>query len=129
MIHLPRPAARHAGHCINHILYNRGIYPAETFARVSQYGMTMFKTTDAGLNAYLDNVLRQLTQWLSESTVQKLVVVISSQESGEPLERWVFDCQFASQLSLIGRPSFDSRRSRCVPWGFTKKKNPFWRSL
>ena len=54
--------------------------------------MTMFKTTDAGLNAYLDNVLRQLTTWLSESTVQKLVVVISSQESGEPLERWVFDC-------------------------------------
>ena len=80
-----------AGHCINHILYQRGIYPAETFERVQNYGMTMFKTTDAGLNAYLENVLRQLTSWLSNSAVQKLVVVISSQETSEPLERWVFD--------------------------------------
>jgi mitotic spindle assembly checkpoint protein MAD2 len=31
--------------------------------------------------------------WLSAGTVQKLVLVISSQESGETLERWVFDLQ------------------------------------
>ena len=57
----PRHATSPAGHCINSILYQRGIYPPETFTRVSQYGLTMFKTEDPGLNAYLDNVLRQLT--------------------------------------------------------------------
>ena len=30
-------------------------------------------------------------EWLTAGTVQKLVLVITSQESGETLERWVFD--------------------------------------
>ena len=32
-------------------------------------------------------------EWLESSAVQKLVLVITSQETGETLERWVFDLQ------------------------------------
>lgn len=76
---------------INNILYQREIYPPESFRRVAKYGLAMFVTTDDGLNGYLRNVLMQLEDWLSGGTVQKLVLVITSQETGETLERWAFD--------------------------------------
>lgn len=76
---------------INNILYQREIYPPETFRRVARYGLAQFLTTDDGLSGYLQNVLSQLHEWLTAGTVQKLVLVITSQESGETLERWVFD--------------------------------------
>ena len=45
---------------INNILYQREIYPPETFRRVAKYGLAMFVTTDEGLTGYLSNVLAQL---------------------------------------------------------------------
>mmetsp|Transcript_46739 Transcript_46739/g.77383 ORF Transcript_46739/g.77383 Transcript_46739/m.77383 type:complete len:203 (+) Transcript_46739:109-717(+) len=76
---------------INSILYQRGIYPPESFRRESQYGLTMLVTSDDALQSYLDNVLKQLAEWLTSGTVQKLVVVVSGQTTNEALERWVFD--------------------------------------
>ena len=32
----------------------------------------------------------RVAEWLTHGTVQKLVLVVTSQESGETLERWVF---------------------------------------
>lgn len=43
------------------ILYQRGIYPPETFSRVRKYGLTMLITTDDGLKSYLSKVLAQLS--------------------------------------------------------------------
>jgi mitotic spindle assembly checkpoint protein MAD2 len=45
---------------VNSILYQRGIYPPESFKRVSQYGLSMMVTTDEGLLSYLNNIIRQL---------------------------------------------------------------------
>ena len=45
---------------VNNILYQRGVYPPESFKRVSQYGLSMMITTDEGLLSYLSNILRQL---------------------------------------------------------------------
>ena len=45
---------------VNNILYQRGVYPPESFKRVSQYGLSMMITTDEGLLNYLSNILRQL---------------------------------------------------------------------
>ena len=38
-----------AGYSINSILYQRGIYPPETFKRMNKYGLTMMMTADDGL--------------------------------------------------------------------------------
>ncbi|KAL3928825.1 MAG: hypothetical protein SGPRY_002225 [Prymnesium sp.] len=81
------------GYSINSILYQRGIYPPETFKRVNKYGLAMLITADEGLQKYLSNILAQLTEWLTHGTVQKLVLVVAAQGSGETLERWVFDVQ------------------------------------
>ena len=43
------------------ILYQRGLYPAESFERVSVHGMTMLVASHPGLRTYLDAVLGQLS--------------------------------------------------------------------
>ncbi|NWZ09470.1 MD2L1 protein, partial [Agelaius phoeniceus] len=78
---------------INSILYQRGIYPPETFTRVQKYGLTLLVTTDPELANYLNNVTEQMKEWLYKCIVQRLVVVISSIESSEVLERWQFDIE------------------------------------
>ena len=50
------------------ILFQRGLYPAESFERVSAHGMTMLVASHPGLRAYLDAVLRQLTGQLARNS-------------------------------------------------------------
>lgn len=50
---------------INSILYQRGIYPPETFTRVTHYDMSLQLTTDSKLKNYLTNVVSQLKGSLS----------------------------------------------------------------
>lgn len=45
---------------INTILYQRGIYPPESFKKIPKYGLSMMVTTDDGLSAYMANIVRQL---------------------------------------------------------------------
>lgn len=45
---------------VNNILYQRGVYPPESFKRVANYGLPMMITTDEALLGYLTNVMRQL---------------------------------------------------------------------
>ncbi|CAN2388874.1 HORMA domain [Pristimantis euphronides] len=78
---------------INSILYQRGIYPAETFSRAQKYGLTLLVSTDNDLKNYLNTVVEQLKDWLYKCQVQKLVVVISSIDNNEILERWQFDIE------------------------------------
>ena len=79
------------GYCINSILYQRGIYPPESFASVAKYGLSVLVTTDEGLKAYLVQVLKQLADWLSRGEVQKLVLVVAGVETKSVLERWTFN--------------------------------------
>lgn len=72
-------------------MFQRGIYPPDSFASVAKYGLSILVTRDEGLKAYIIQILRQLAEWLSKGEVQKLVVVITGVESREVLERWVFN--------------------------------------
>ncbi|KAF2077416.1 hypothetical protein CYY_001265 [Polysphondylium violaceum] len=78
---------------INTILFQRGLYPSESFTRVAKYGLPILVTNDQGLKDYLENVLKQLSAWLLADEVQKLVLVITDLVTKEALERWVFDIQ------------------------------------
>ena len=51
---------------INSILYQRGIYPPESFTRKQEYGLTILVSTDEKVNFFLKNVLTQI----QVSTVQ-----------------------------------------------------------
>mmetsp|Transcript_18476 Transcript_18476/g.17787 ORF Transcript_18476/g.17787 Transcript_18476/m.17787 type:complete len:206 (+) Transcript_18476:128-745(+) len=78
---------------VNTILYQRGIYPPESFKKIPKYGLSMMVTIDEGLSAYMANILRQLDAWLLNGSVQKLVLVVKGVDSGDTLERWVFNCE------------------------------------
>lgn len=44
---------------INSILFQRGIYPAETFENDQKYGLTILMSTDTKIKDFLKNVLTQ----------------------------------------------------------------------
>lgn len=92
---------------------------------MSKYGLSLLVTVDDGLKAYLAQVLSQLsgteaalpvphtlqqptqprpcpTEWLSAGNIQKLVVVINGVESGETLERWVFNIETDAAVTAGG---------------------------
>jgi len=89
---------------INSILYQRGIYPPETFTRQEKYGLTVLVSTDDQLKSYLDAVTIQLKDWLLKKTVQRLVIVIKCIETNETLERWQFDINVDKQTTIDSKP-------------------------
>ncbi|KAI8463983.1 MAG: DNA-binding protein [Monoraphidium minutum] len=93
-------------YAVNSILYQRGIYPQETFQQKKQYGLAMMVTKDDGLLAYLTNVTAQMTDWLERGLLQRLVLVVTSAYSGDVLERWTFEVQ-TDAAALSGGPAPD----------------------
>jgi len=78
---------------VNSILYQRGIYPPETFTRKQEYGLTLLVSTEPEVNKFLESVLSQIKDWLEQSKIKKLVVVLKSVETKETLERWEFQIE------------------------------------
>jgi mitotic spindle assembly checkpoint protein MAD2 len=90
------------GYAVNSILYQRGIYPPETFERKQKYGLGMLVTTDEGLKTYLVSVLQQINDWMVNASLQKLVLVVTAVGSKEVLERWVFDVEREADDDGVG---------------------------
>ena len=82
---------------VNSILYQRGIYPSESFTRKQEYGLTLLVSTDERVKKFLKNVLSQIEDWLIERKVKKLVVVLTSVETKEVLERWEFKVEYETE--------------------------------
>ncbi|KAH7476365.1 hypothetical protein PRIC1_000372 [Phytophthora ramorum] len=87
---------------INTILYQRGIYPAESFKQVQKYGLNMLVTDDDKLNDFFTKFLQQLSSWLVKGEVQKLVLVITGIETQEVLERWAFEVHAENSTTESG---------------------------
>ena len=62
-----------------------------TCCRVKKYGLTMMTSVDDQVKAYIKRIMSQLSKWMQKSKISKLVVVITSKETGDHLERWQFD--------------------------------------
>lgn len=44
--------------------------------------------------------MSQLNKWMTKSKISKLVIVITSKETGEHVERWQFDVDLTAFLNL-----------------------------
>jgi mitotic spindle assembly checkpoint protein MAD2 len=77
--------------------FQRGVYPAEDFTAVKKYGLTMLVSSDDQVKAYIKKIMSQLDKWMIGGKISKLVVVITSKDTGEHVERWQFDVSFLSQ--------------------------------
>mmetsp|Transcript_7120 Transcript_7120/g.12784 ORF Transcript_7120/g.12784 Transcript_7120/m.12784 type:complete len:210 (-) Transcript_7120:1971-2600(-) len=102
------------GYSINSILFQRGIYPPETFTRVNKYGLTILVSTDQALSTYLKSVLAQVSQWLMTGDVKKLVVVVASIDTEKTLERWVFDVETDADAVAAGGKKSSEKSEREV---------------
>jgi len=78
---------------INSILFQRGIYPAETFQNHQQYGVTILVSIDDKIKEFLKNVLAQTQEWLAKNELDKVVMVLTNAHSKEVLECWDFKVQ------------------------------------
>ena len=67
--------------------------------RVKKYGLTMMTSVDDQVKAYIKKIMNQLSKWMQKSKISKLVVVITSKETGEHVERWQFDVNIFGQDS------------------------------
>ncbi|CAJ0948655.1 unnamed protein product, partial [Mesorhabditis belari] len=75
---------------INSILYQRGIYPADSFRREKKYGLTLLVSTNPKLEEFLNPLLKQVESFLARKALKKLVVVIQEVKTKEVIERWEF---------------------------------------
>jgi len=99
--------AEFSEYSINSILFQRGVYPAEDFTAVKKYGLNMLVTADEAVRGYIRKMMSQLSKWMIGGKVKTLVVVISSKDSGEVLERWQFDVLLLSSSSTPAGSSGD----------------------
>ncbi|XP_014103762.2 mitotic spindle assembly checkpoint protein MAD2A [Bactrocera oleae] len=75
---------------INSILFQRGIYPPETFENTQQYGITILMSKDKKIEEFLSNVLQQTEDWLAKNMIEKISMVITNAHTKEVLECWDF---------------------------------------
>lgn len=57
----------------------------------STYPNTLTVSADDQVKAYIKKIMSQLNKWMVGGKISKLVVVITSKETGEHVERWQFD--------------------------------------
>uniref|UniRef100_A0A1A9VZE5 Mitotic spindle assembly checkpoint protein MAD2A n=1 Tax=Glossina brevipalpis TaxID=37001 RepID=A0A1A9VZE5_9MUSC len=75
---------------VNSILFQRGIYPAESFENTQQYGLTLLLSRDPKIEEFLRNVLHQTQEWLAKNMISKISMVITNAHTKEVLECWDF---------------------------------------
>lgn len=59
--------------------------------------LTAAVTADDQVKAYIKKIMSQLKEWMYGGKISKLVVVITSKETGEHVERWQFDVSRAQR--------------------------------
>jgi hypothetical protein len=86
----------------------------------------MLVSSDDQVKAYIKKIMSQLDKWMIGGKISKLVVVITSKDTGEHVERWQFDvCPSLTLLSHKGEHETYERyfnRSKYSP--VHRLKNP-----
>jgi len=75
---------------INMILYQREVYHDDEFDKVQRYGRPVYLTNNEQLKKYLDGVLSGMKESIEADECKKVVLVIISCETEEPIEKWEF---------------------------------------
>jgi len=79
---------------VNSILFQRAVYPFETFSKEEAYELPVHITKTPELTEFIRTFTSQLEKWLVQKTIQKVVLVIMNVKTRETIERWQFniDC-------------------------------------
>lgn len=66
-------------------------------------------TADDQVKAYIKKIMSQLNKWMIGGKISKLVVVITSKETGEHVERWQFDVRETTTRTQYRNAKTDGR--------------------
>lgn len=88
---------------INSILYQRGVYPSDSFRKTEKYGLKLLVTSDKKLESFLQTLLDQIQTWLSNKQCQRIIVVISDVATKNVLERWQFNVTTDEEIQEAGK--------------------------
>jgi mitotic spindle assembly checkpoint protein MAD2 len=77
------------------ILYQRQIYSQECFTFKKKYNTTLVAAEDPEITTYVQKILGQAKNWMKESDISTLVLVIVNMDN-QVKERWQFDIQYQS---------------------------------
>ncbi|XP_043462757.1 mitotic spindle assembly checkpoint protein MAD2A [Leptopilina heterotoma] len=83
---------------INSILYQRGIYPPETFEPLERFGIFFLMSVDEKIKTFLETVLGQVQEWLEKRKIHKIALVITNVNTKEVLEKWEFKVEYENEV-------------------------------
>jgi hypothetical protein len=80
--------------------YGLNMLGTRSFSDGIEGRLLMGKTVSADdqVKAYIKKIMSQLNKWMLGGKISKLVVVITSKETGEHVERWQFDVRSSGLL-------------------------------
>lgn len=58
-------------------------------------------SSDDQVKAYIKKIMSQLNKWMLGGKISKLVIVITSKETGQHVERWQFDVRFPDLSTVL----------------------------
>lgn len=96
--------AQYFEYAVQSILYQRGVYPSDSFKQKKEYGIVLWVSTDESFSSYLSTVLAQAKDWLASGNLKQLVLVITDAETSDVLERWTFDIDTNKEV-VAGGPA------------------------
>lgn len=75
--------------CLNSILFQRQLYPAEFFQCVMKWGLPQMMAINSNLKSYFQKVVQQLRRWLETKSITEFTLtILDSNESA--IESWQF---------------------------------------
>nr|CAG4641150.1 EOG090X0C57 [Eulimnadia texana] len=77
-------------YAINSILYQRGVFPAQSFVLSPKYDLQLYMNTLDDVKNYLNGIFPHIKEWLAEGKVSKLVLGITDIYKKETVECWEF---------------------------------------
>nr|CAD7590777.1 unnamed protein product [Timema genevievae] len=89
-----RELSSNSVHGINSVLYQRGIYPPESFIPVEQFDLTLLTSFDERVKFYLNKVLGQIEEFMLKKLVKQVSMVIIRMDTLDPIERWDFSIEY-----------------------------------
>jgi mitotic spindle assembly checkpoint protein MAD2 len=75
----------------------------------------MLVSSDDQIKAYIKKIMSQLDKWMVHGKISKLVVVITSKDTGEHVERWQFDVQIFNKSSKKGSKAKSTDKENAAP--------------
>lgn len=90
----------------------------------------MMVSLDDQVKAYVKKIMSQLNKWIQKSKISKLVIVVTSKETGEHLERWQFDvstsklCRKCTTTDIFRSTSSTTKASQSARHPHKIKRTP-----